>query len=187
MKQLKGLISFSLLLAFSACESDHLEVYEEPITSMFLVLIPENGGTRVVLSYLDKDGPGGNPPIVNSGTLKTGSIYHAEVILQQQSVASPRLAHVIDTTSVMNQPETHQVFFNPLGDLQIETEYLDKDNNGNPVGFQSEFYTGLETKGQLQVLIIHEPNKLGQFVDIGMSDHAGGTIDLEAIFEITVE
>ncbi len=187
MKQLAGLIAFSFLLALSACESDHLELYEEPITSMFLILTPENGGTRVVLSYLDKDGPGGNPPMVNTGKLKPSSVYHAEVILQRQSAASPRLTHVIDTTSVMNQPEIHQVFFNPLGDLQIETEYLDKDDNGYPIGFESEFYTDLETNGQLQVLIIHEPYKLGQYVDIGMSDNAGGTIDLEAVFEITVE
>ncbi|MDB4655881.1 hypothetical protein OAE48_03440 [Flavobacteriales bacterium] len=53
------LLSAVLFTGFTACEYNHLEVYEEQIKSMLLVLTPENGGDRVVLSFLDNDGLGG--------------------------------------------------------------------------------------------------------------------------------
>lgn len=176
-----------LLTAFTACEYEHLEAYEEPITSMYLVLTPENGGNRVVLNYLDNDGFGGQDALVNSAILTENTIYSAQLYLQQMATnGNGKLEHIIDTTTVMGQPELHQVFYISKDGLPLETEYADVDGNGNPVGLETTIYTGLASEGSLQLIIIHAPDKLGDQVAEGIVDNAGGKIDLETAFNIVI-
>ena len=180
------LLSAVLFTGFTACEYDHLEVYEEPIKSMFLVLTPENGRNRVILNYLDNDGPGGQDALVNSTTLTENTTYTAQVHLQQMLVGNAKLEHIIDTTTVMAQPELHQVFYIAKEGLQLQTEYADVDKNGNPVGLETTIRTGLASEGSLQLIIIHAPNKLGNQVAEGFVDNARGKTDLETAFNIVI-
>ena len=65
------------VIGLSSCApEDHLEVYEHPVTSMFLILTPDSG-ERVILSFIDNDGFGGLPALTSTGTLQSHSSYEA--------------------------------------------------------------------------------------------------------------
>ena len=164
---------------FASCEWQHDEVYEEPITSLTYILTPDSG-TAVVLQYLDRDGEGGRPAIINSGTLQANTIYNGEIKLNLLG------KHMIDTSSVAEQPEKHQIFFLPQDGLQLTTEYADRDANGYPVGFKTIVNTGSASEGTLTIIIKDQPNKSAPGVADGDLTNAGGSIDAEVSFELTI-
>lgn len=177
-----------VLLGLTACEKEHPTAYEKPITSLLLVLTPEHGGNRVVLSYLDNDGIGGLAPLITGGTLMANTTYNCELIIQQSgSNSSARTKHLIDTTSVMGQPALHQVFYSALHGVKLQARYSDLDENGYPIGFKTTIKTGNPSAGGLQIIIIHTPNKQGENVEQGILENAGGQIDLEATFDVIVQ
>ena len=181
------LLSAVLFTGFTGCNYDHMEAYEEQIKSMFLVLTPENGGNRIVLSFLDNDGLGGQDALVNSATLLENTTYSAQLYIQQMaSNDNAKLEHVIVTTTIIAQPELHQVFYISKEGLKLEAEYTDADENGNPVGLETIIRTGLASEGSLQLIIIHAPNKSGNQVSEGIVDNAGGKTDLETAFNIVI-
>ncbi|MCB9187393.1 MAG: type 1 periplasmic binding fold superfamily protein [Flavobacteriales bacterium] len=169
----------SLILGISACETPHDEVYEEPITSLFAILTPDTGNA-VILQYLDRDGQGGRPAMVNSGLLKPETTYQCQ--LQINTLGK----HLIDSTSVTQHPELHQVFFLPQNGLQISTAYSDLDANGLPVGFHSTITTGSPSNGELLLIIKHLPNKRAVGVAQGDLTNAAGKTDLEVGFAIRI-
>lgn len=177
---------FSIIFLFTSCEENHLEVYEKPITNLFYVLTPDSGQT-VVLSFMDNDGIGGKPALVNSGTLQRNTTYHGKLMLGNRNpLASPRLSHVTDSASVAALPEQHQVFFEPTNGLQLYTTYTDLDKNGFPIGMITTLQTAAISEGNLLISIIHNPNKAGTNVMNGDKTRAGGSVDVEANFEITI-
>ena len=182
-------IRFSIvaaLVTLISCEKGHLEIYEEPITSMSLVFQPDSEQV-VVLSYLDSDGIGGLRAIQNDVILNSNTTYNCELIINNQTpLALPRLLHVIDSGSVTNRPELHQVFYESDSQLQLKTTYRDQDINGNPVGFMTTIETGGLSRGKLVVSVIHAPNKTASDVASGKPARAGGTLDLRVEFDIQI-
>ena len=172
-----SLLLVLIILGFASCEWQHNEVYEEPITSLTYILTPDSG-TAVVLQYLDRDGEGGRPAIINSGTLQANTTYNAEIRLNTLG------KHIIDTTSVAVQPEKHQIFFLPQNGLQLTTEYADRDANGYPVGFKTIVNTGSASEGTLTIIIKDQPNKSAPGVADGDLTNAGGSVDAEVSFAI---
>jgi hypothetical protein len=134
----------------------------------------------MVLQYLDRDGLGGHPPIVNSATLLANTVYEGQLLINSMG------EHMIDTTSIMQSPELHQVFFLAMNGLQLQTTDKDQDANGNPVGFTTQLTTGSASRGRLTVLIKHNPDKQALSVADGDVSNAGGSVDLEANFYIVV-
>ncbi|MBP9151377.1 MAG: hypothetical protein KBF73_03760 [Flavobacteriales bacterium] len=180
------LLASATILLFASCEDDHLDAYEKPITSMFYVLTPDSG-QKVILSFIDNDGVGGQPALVNTATIKANTTYRGELIIGMLNpMASPRLEHFIDSTSVASEPELHQVFFTPTNRLDISVTYTDTDANGNPIGMQTVLQTGQISEGELQIAVIHSPDKLGRNVQNGDRTYAKGTIDAEAIFTLKI-
>jgi hypothetical protein len=167
------------MLGFTSCDFSHDELYEEPITSALFVLTPDTG-TTVILQYLDRDGEGGRPAIINSASLKPKTSYQAELLLNTMG------KHIIDTTSIARNPENYQVFFLPQDGLKLTPEYNDYDANGFPVGLNSIISTGTESEGQLMVIIKYKPNKAATGVAAGDITNAGGKTSFEISFDITV-
>ncbi|MCB0755605.1 MAG: type 1 periplasmic binding fold superfamily protein [Flavobacteriales bacterium] len=168
-----------LILGFTSCELHHDEAYEEPITSFTYILTPDTGST-VVLQYLDRDGDGGQEPIVHSGTLLANTVYEGQLLINSMG------KHIIDTTSIMQAPEMHQIFYLPMNGLQLQTTYTDQDANGNPVGFSTQLTTGDASRGRLTILIKHEPDKHALGVADGDVSNAVGSIDFEVDFNVVV-
>ena len=168
-----------ILSVFAACEKPHEDVYEEPITSITFILTPDSG-TTVVLQYLDRDGEGGRPAIINSGTLQANTTYDAEIRLNTLG------KHIIDSTSIAEQPELHQIFFLPQNGLQFSTEYADRDANGYPVGFKTNVTTGSASEGILTIIIKHNPNKSVPGATDGELTNVRGKTDVEVSFSLTI-
>ncbi|MFM1874838.1 MAG: hypothetical protein RL266_575 [Bacteroidota bacterium] len=174
-----SLLLVLLIFGFASCELLHDEVYEEPITSLTYILTPDSG-TTVVLQYLDGDGEGGRPALVSSGTLQPNSTYSGQ--LQLNTIGK----HFIDSTSVAQEPELHQVFFLAQNGLRITTHYNDRDSNGFPVGLNSVLTTGTTSTGKLNLIIKHAPDKHANGVAEGDLTHAGGSTDLEVSFDVAI-
>jgi hypothetical protein len=168
---------FVALFVFAACEVPHDEVYEKPITSLLYILTPDSGES-VILHFMDRDGEGGRPAMVNRGKLLPETTYHCQ--LQLNSMGK----HLTDSTSVAQEPELHQVFFLPQNGLQASVTYADADTNGYPIGLTSTLTTGYEASGQLTIIIKHRPNKQAQGVLEGDVTNAGGSTDLEVAFSL---
>lgn len=178
----------SLTFGFSSCESnDHPVSYEAPVTSMVVTLTPDSGQV-VILSFIDNDGLGGMPPLVNSCELRKNTAYACKVMVGSAAApTSAKLEHFIDSTSAEATPELHQVFYSPSSNLFIEAEYADVDLNGFPIGFASVLVTGRASSGSLSMKIIHHPNKSAPEVAKGNALHAGGSTDVEAVFQVTIK
>lgn len=165
---------------FTSCDISHEELYEEPITSALFILTPDSG-TTVILQYLDRDGEGGRPAIINSGSLQPNTTYQAELLLNTIG------KHIIDTSSVTRNPENYQAFFIPQNGLELTSEYNDYDANGFPVGLHSKIKTMEQSEGSLTIIIKRNPNKSGSGVSMGDVTNAGGKTSFEVSFDVTVE
>lgn len=173
------LLFMLLIIGFTSCDFSHDETYEEPITSALLVLTPDTG-TAVVLQFLDRDGEGGRPAIINAGLLRTDTRYEAELLLNTMD------KHIADTTSIARNPENYQVFFLAQNGLELTSSYHDFDANGFPVGLHSMISTGAPSNGQLMMIIKHKPDKAATGVAAGDISNAGGKTSFEVSFDISV-
>ena len=176
----------SCFLVFVACNRDkglfiHTDP-EEPISSLVYTLIPEQGGTEVVISWIDRDGAFGNDPLVTGGSLIANEVYFGTLEL---SLGTGDLPDDL-TEEILEEANEHQFFFSStLSDVQIS--YRDQDSNGNPIGIQNALSTGASGNGTITITLLHLPDKFAEGVSDGHIMNAGGDIDLEIVLPITIE
>ena len=153
---------------------------EEVITTMTITLTPTSGSTAVVtLQTQDLDGDGPNAPEVTvSGNLTAGVVYSGDMEWLNELV-SP--AEVV-TKEIEEKDLDHQVFYTPAGGLDVTVEYANNDSAGNPLGTEFTLTANTASSGSLTFTLVHEPTK----PNTGLED-AGGEIDIETAFNITIE
>ncbi len=153
---------------------------EEVITTMTITLTPTSGSTAVVtLQTQDLDGDGPNAPEVTvSGNLTAGVVYSGDMEWLNELV-SP--AEVV-TEEIEEKDLDHQVFYTPAGGLDVTVEYANNDSAGNPLGTEFTLTANTASSGSLTFTLVHEPIK----PNTGLED-AGGEIDIETAFNITIE
>jgi len=153
---------------------------EEVITTMTITLTPTSGSTAVVtLQTQDLDGDGPNAPEVTvSGNLTAGVVYSGDMEWLNELV-SP--AEVV-TKEIEEKDLDHQVFYTPAGGLDVTIEYANNDSAGNPLGTEFTLTANTASSGSLTFTLVHEPTK----PNTGLED-AGGEIDIETAFNITIE
>ena len=153
---------------------------QEVITTMTITLTPTSGSTAVVtLQTQDLDGDGPNAPEVTvSGNLTAGVVYSGDMEWLNELV-SP--AEVV-TEEIEEKDLDHQVFYTPAGGLDVTVEYANNDSAGNPLGTEFTLTANTASSGSLTFTLIHEPTK----PNTGLED-AGGEIDIETAFNITIE
>jgi hypothetical protein len=61
------------------------------------------------------------------------------------------------------------------------------DSEGNPIGQQFGLVATDASSGELNVVLIHEPNKNAAGVPDGDITNAGGETDIDITFPITIE
>jgi hypothetical protein len=83
--------------------------------------------------------------------------------------------------------EAHQVFYRISDSLDMTIEYVDSDENGNPVGQLTKVTTGQPSTGTLTITLIHNPDKFAQGVKDGDITHAGGLVDFECTFDVEIQ
>jgi hypothetical protein len=181
---------FTILILWISMISCHKTVEpqneEELITSLIFVLTPISGGESVTYSFVDKDGIGGNPPVITTtGILKKNGTYAGNITLKNES-KNP----VVDINpEISDEALDHQFFFiveQSLADKLI-IEYNDSDSKGNPVGLKTTLTTKATGVGKLSIILRHKPNKDGLNVKNGNIANAGGETDIEVSFDISID
>ena len=155
---------------------------EEVITTLTVTLVPEGGGTAVVLSFQDLDGDGEDAPVINTGDLAAGVTYNGSIELLNETEIDPENI----TEEVKEEGLDHQFFYTVGTGLDVTTAYSDNegtgvDSVGNPLGIEFTLTAGTESSGTLTFTLRHEPNK----PNTGLSDAEGET-DIEVSFDIEV-
>ncbi|MDA7501911.1 hypothetical protein N8482_01420 [Chitinophagales bacterium] len=183
----KMLFSSALLVAvitFSGCGKDDPVIPEEVelITSLIYTLTPADGGSPVVLSFVDLDGDGGNDPVITGATLVANQSYTGSIELLNESETPVESI----TEEIEEEQEEHQFFFqSTIADLAIT--YSDQDANGNPVGLSSTVTTGEAASGSITITLRHEPSKDASGVSDGDLANAGGETDIEVTIPVAIQ
>ncbi|MBK9257299.1 MAG: type 1 periplasmic binding fold superfamily protein [Saprospiraceae bacterium] len=175
-----------MMVFLTSCDKDPDPVNEEElITTLEYTLTPRAGGDVVKLTFRDLDGDGGNPPVITSGTLKSGKVYDGTLSLLNES-ESP----VEDITEEIEEEDAeHQFFFEVSTSIasNLVIVYNDKDADNNPVGLKTVVTTTGTGSGTLKITLRHEPNKSASGVAAGNIANAGGETDIEVSFNVRVE
>jgi len=177
------ILLFLSVFLFQNCDPEETggNEEEELITDLTYTLTPDAGGAAVVLTFSDPDGDGGDDPVIQGGTLKTG-VYSGTIELSNTSETP---AEDI-TAEIREEDEEHQFFFSS-SEGRFIVSYDDSDSDGNPIGLQSKL-TAVNNLGsdQLTIILRHEPDKAGLGVSGGNIVAAGGETDIEVTFPITI-
>jgi|TARA_B100001094_G_scaffold180701_1_gene175079 hypothetical protein len=152
---------------------------EEVITTMTIYLENSADASDVIMMQTqDLDGDGPNEPVITvDGPLSSGSAYIGAIGWANE-MEDP--AENI-TLEILEEADEHQVFFNASG-VDIAFEYGDFDSNNNPLGVVFSMSTGNAGSGTITITLVHEPTKPNDGLDT-----AGGSIDIQTSFPVTIE
>lgn len=190
MKNSKILTLVSIaILALTSCDKDDDKPFngKEPITTITAVYTPVGGGTAITLNSKDLDGNGANVPVVTvSGNFALNKTYNGVVTFKNEA-ATP----VTDITpEIITEGKEHQLFYQKTGtipSITYGTAASNLDSNSKPIGLQSVLVTTTAATGTLKITLKHTPNKSLTGVSTGDITNAGGTTDIEAIFNVVVQ
>jgi hypothetical protein len=175
------------ILCFTACsdnddhghdDHDHGE-HEEEITQLIYKLTNTADSADVVtFTFTDEDGEGGaNGTKEVSGNLTANATYTGALELINLEELEDVGAEIAEEDA-----ENHEIFYiTNVAGLKIDT--TDVDANSNPLGFDTDITTGSASTGILTISLVHEGKKPND----GTTTDAGGTLDIEVVFELTVE
>ena len=179
------LLTFAALL-FVGCDDDDPEIEneEELITTVTLTMQPTAGGAPVVFTFLDPDGDGPTAPVTtDTSGLAANTEYQGSITFSNAS--DP--ADVEDITlEIEAEDDEHQIFYTPAAGLNLDFTYDDVDDDGNPVGLMTLAQTGNASTGELTITLRHEPTKDAAGISIDNPTPAGGSTDIEVVFQVTV-
>ena len=185
---LMAVIPFMTTLFFMSCTQDQPPVpinEEEAITTLIYTLTPDDGGDPSVFSFKDLDGDGGDEPIIEIDTLEANKMYTGMLTLLYEAKTPAKDITEDITEEIKKESNDHQIFYQATAGLSIA--YTDKDMNGKPLGLATLLTTKGPQKGELKITLRHEPNKSASGVANGNIANAGGSTDIEVIFNVNVE
>ena len=180
-----------LSLIFTGCSDDddhddhsHRVNEEEVITTVEVTL--SDGTNSYVLIWEDLDGDGPDLPIITGATIPSNS-YDAEIQLYNKTL-DPTDDEYVVTTEILEEDVDHQFFFNASNGLNVfDFVYADADVDGNPIGQQFIIEDVSGSGGDLNIVLLHEPNKNADGVSDGDITNAGGDTDIDITFPIIVQ
>ena len=180
-----------LSLIFTGCSDDddhddhsHPVNEEEVITTVEVTL--SDGTNSYVLIWEDLDGDGPDLPIITGATIPSNS-YDAEIQLYNKTL-DPTDDEYLVTTEILEEDVDHQFFFNASNGLNVfNFVYADADVDGNPIGQQFIIEDVSGSGGDLNIVLLHEPNKNADGVSDGDITNAGGDTDIDITFPIIVQ
>lgn len=143
-----------------------------------------NPSESVLMTWEDSDGVGGNPPVINNGTLKRNTNYTIDIEVKGENGEDK-------TREILEEADEHQFYFGfSTNTLFSSFEYLDKDKNNKPLGLRTRATTiNNAGGGNLQVILAHEPNKSQNIAATPWvyTPNIGGEQDFNITFNVTVE
>ena len=164
-------------LAVFGCEKDNNgdpDNEQELITTIALKFV--GGGQTLTFTAEDKDGDGGQAPIIQPIALKANTAYTLSVAFSDVS----KTPAIDITTEVKTESNDHLVCFENTGAMNAPLQQ-DKDAAGKTLGLESTLKTGAIGTGTLKVTLKHMPSKSSA------NACATGETDAEATFNVTVQ
>ncbi len=179
-------ILFISALTFSACTDEHEDDHEdhdheeELITTVNYTLT--NGNDKMVLTFSDPDGEGGNEgeySVSGNITALTANTTYTGVIELLNESESP--AEDV-TEEVKAEGDEHEFFYTTnISRLTIEKTDIDVDNN--PLGINTNLTTGIADTGTITIVLKHEPTKPNNGTVAG----SGGSTEVDVTFNVTIQ
>lgn len=173
-----GVLVATMLLA--GCDDDDPDPTneEEVITTLYVDLTPQGGGTSIELKFFDEDGDGSIDPVITPAVaqLEAGVTYEAEITLFNESETPTEDV----TVEIEGEKEDHLFCFDASGaDVTITPD--DEDDNGLPIGLVSIWEAGdAGAAGTVTVTLRHQPG-----VKTGVCPGPGDS-DIEVVFPVQV-
>ncbi|MFN2261377.1 MAG: type 1 periplasmic binding fold superfamily protein [Psychroflexus sp.] len=188
MKTIK-LLSLSLIAAITlnSCSDDDdaptAIVEQEVITTVNIQLEDVDDPTNTAnFAWSDSDGDG-EVDMITEDDLTPNTTYSGSISFLNE-LENP--AENI-TEEILEEDEEHQVFYVPNTDVDLNIEYDDQDEDGNPIGVEFTLTTGNTSNGVMTVLLIHEGNKFAEGASEGvLTDEVGGETDIEVTFDVNI-
>lgn len=187
MKNLHKILVFLITGAvfLAACKKkkddhDHDHNEQELITKV--VVRFSSGSETVTMTWQDEDGLGSNPPVIQNGTLKTGTTYDIDV-----SIASENGVDI--TGEIIEEADVHQIYYGFSSTLFTSFQYRDQDSNGKPVGLRARVTTNSNAGvGNLQMILVHYPIKSQNLSATPWvyNPNIGGEQDFNITFDVTL-
>ncbi len=178
-KQLIFLAGAIALLFAGSCEKakdPHAGHNHAVITTVKLNITDQSNQNTFSVEYSDTDGIGGNDPIIDTIQLDSGHVYSVTVEFWDES--SNPAEDVTPAIQVTNFE--HRICYEALGNLMVDFNITDTDNNGYLLGLTSDWTVTTSNNGNFKLSLKHQPG--------GIKDGtcAPGETDVEAIFPVVV-
>ena len=126
---------------------------EEIITTMVITCTPQGGGTPLVFTFDDADGPGGNNPTVDNIALNDNTTYDVSVTLLNSTLNPPD-----DITEEVEEENTaHRFYYEASAGSNIIVSNLNNDDDGVPLGTTSTWTTAAAGTGTITITLRHYP------------------------------
>ena len=164
--------------AFSSCSDDHDDDHGSEGELITTVTYTLTSGTDIVtLIFTDLTGGSLDDATYDVSGPLTANTTYTGVIKLENATESP--AEDI-TLEVKAEGDEHEFFYTNTAGLTITK--TDTDGT-NPLGIETSVMTGAAGTGTVTIVLKHEPTKPNN----GTAAGAGGSIDVEVTFPITVQ
>ena len=174
---LKLSILAMLVIPFLSCEKDDdngPDNEQELITTIALKFT--GGGQTVTFTAVDKDGDGGQAPVIQNINLKANTDYTLSISFLDESKSPSK-----DITTEVKAESNDHLICNAATGAMVSPQSSDKDAAGKTLGLESAFKTGAIGAGTLKITLKHKADK--------SNANACGTgeTDAEATFNVSVQ
>ena len=156
MKQVKRifigtLFLFCLIGCSKSVDKPNDENEHESINKIEL-LFSESGGATKTFTIEDADGDGGKPPSrIDTILVQPNKLYTVAVKLYNITNGVAK-----DVSSIIQtQGASHEFYFIPSG-INVVIQKTDKDKNGYPIGFQSNWQFSTAGSGSILIKLMHK-------------------------------
>jgi hypothetical protein len=168
-----------LTLSLNGCKKDDLPGVEEEelITTIRLKFTnTANANDVKTITWKDIDGAGGNAPVIDALSLKSGSTYAVIVDAVLNETVSPA-ADI--KAEVAAEKDEHLFVYKAFG-ANLTFSNFDKDINNLAVGLSATATTGAASTGTFTIILRHQPNGAKNGTE------TPGSTDLEAVFQTAI-
>lgn len=184
------LLLAAITTAFVACkkedkdQDEHIHAEGELITTVVLTTTDEQGN-ETSFEFSDLDGIGGNAPTIDTIRILKGNhtvslaFYDDSHIGHDHEEHGEEEEHGEDITAeILEEMNDHLICF--TSDSTLEVSITDTDDNGLPIGINSNWHTlGLGTSS-INIQLKHQPG-------IKNGDCALGETDIDVTFPLIIE
>lgn len=183
-----ALIALIFTAFVSSCKKDEKKDDPQPESENEIITTVQiqfrDSATNVVSTYKWENLGGyglGSTSTVDTVKLSASSKYLATILLLNKTNPND-----IDTISneVSELATEHQFFFSSTANLTSSYLSTDVDANGVPLGLFPKFVTGIASKGNLEVVLKHQPNVKPK---TGQGDKNQGSTDLNVTFPVEIK